>query len=118
MGSIGGLGRELKDIGREMTIEVLCGEGVQKMACTALAETNRLSLRRRALDPLFMLWTVLALPLRRSLSVPNVVTALLSGLRGRFPHLPLRPVTDGALAHSRARPGVALSPALGDRTGL
>lgn len=107
MGSIGGLGRELKEIGREMTIEVLCGEGVQEMARAVLVETDRTARRRRALDPLFMLWTVLALPLRRSLSIPNVVVSLLSGLRGRFPYLPLRPVTDGALAHARVRLGVA-----------
>lgn len=106
MRSIGGLGRGLKEIGKEMTIEVFCGEGVQEMAQTALAETGRTGRRLRALDPLFMLWTVLSLPLRRSLSIPNVVTALLMGLRGRFPHVPLRPVTDGALAHARARLGV------------
>jgi len=115
MRSIGGLGRELKEIGKAMTIEVFCGEGLQAMAQTALAETGRKGKRLRALDPLFTLWMVLVLPLRRSLSIPNVVSALLSGLRGRFPQLPLRPVTDGALAHARWRLGVAPLTALWQR---
>lgn len=55
MGSLGGLGRELKEIGREMSIEVLCGKGFQEMAPTVLLETDRTARHRHALDPLFML---------------------------------------------------------------
>lgn len=107
MKSIGGLGEKLKGVSCRMSIEVLCGDGVQPMAVAALEESNRMGKRHRALHPLFTLWTILALPLYRCQSIPNVVATLLSGLRGRFPELSLRPVKDSALSHARVRMGVA-----------
>jgi len=107
MKNIGGLGEKLKGISCGMSIEVLCAEGVQEMLKTSLERSNRMGKRDRALHPMFTFWTVLALPLYRFQAIPNVVATLLSGLRGRFPKLPLRPVTDSAIAHARRRMGVA-----------
>lgn len=107
MKSIGGWGQSLKEISSAMCVEALCREGFQGMAQAALAETGRQGRRLRVLHPLFVLWLVLILPLHRSLSIPNVVATLISGLRGRFPRLALRGVTESALAHARCRLSVA-----------
>lgn len=107
MKNIGGLGEKLKGISCRMSIEALCGDGVQQMIESALEGSNRMGKRYRALHPIFTLWIILALPLYRFQAIPNVVATLLSGLRGRFPDLPLRPVTDSAIAHARHRIGIA-----------
>ncbi len=63
--------------------------------------------RSSPLDPMLVFWLVLAMGLFRSLSIPNVFAQLMAAWRGTLRGLPLRPVTDGALAHARRRLGVA-----------
>ena len=63
--------------------------------------------RRCPLHPVLVCWLVLALPFHRTLSIANVLLTLVDTWRLRHPRLPLRVVTDGALAHARKRLGVA-----------
>ena len=92
----------------DFRLDVLAGGDVQAAMRRALACLPPRQRRRDSpLDPMLVLWLVLAMGLFRSLSIPNVFARLMSAWRGRLRGLPLRPVTDGALAHARERLGVA-----------
>jgi len=107
MKRIGKAGIQLKDISKEVCIEALCKPGTQEMIRESLEQTGREGQRECPLSPVLTVWLNLAMVLRRSDSIPGALAWLISCLRGRFPELPLRPVTDGALSHARKRLGVA-----------
>lgn len=51
-------------------------------------------------------WLLISMALHRMQSIPGAFARLMSDCRGRHLGLPLRPVSDGALAHARGRLGV------------
>lgn len=90
---------------------VLAGSDVQARIRAALkVRPARQRERSSPLDPVLVFWLVLAMGLFRSLSIPNVFAHLMDAWRRQLRGLPLRPVTDGALAHARERLGVAPVP--------
>lgn len=92
----------------DFCIGVLAGSDVQSRIKAALAaRPPAVHVRRSPLDPVLVFWLVLAMGLLRSLSIPNVFARLMEAWRRVVRGLPLRPVTDGALAHARHRLGVA-----------
>lgn len=68
----------------------------------ANAATRASPLSRQA-----VFWLQLGMALFRDLSIPDVFSRLIADCRGSRLDLPLRPVTCGALAHARARLGIA-----------
>ena len=50
-------------------------------------------------------WLLVAMAIHRGKSIPDAFASLLADCRGRQLGFPLRPVTDGALAHARRRLG-------------
>lgn len=92
----------------DFCVGVLAGGDVQRRIRAALHESQDSRRRRRPgpLHPVMVFWLVLCLPLHRATSIANVFVVLLSALRSRIPAIPLRPVTDGALAHARCWLGV------------
>lgn len=62
--------------------------------------------RSSPLHPMLVIWLCLGMALHRHLSIANVFAHLMDTLRRVEPRLPLRPVTEGALAHARERLGV------------
>lgn len=109
MESIGRIHAALARYGPACCVGVLAGGDVQDRIRGALHATEGSRRRRRPgpLHPLLVFWLVLCLPLHRATSIANVFVLLLSGWRARVRGIPLRPVTDGALAHARRWLGVA-----------
>lgn len=97
---------ELSSIARSFSIEALAGGDVQSKILAALAATGRLQQRESPLQPPLVLWLVLGLTIFRADSIPAVLDRLITGLRERLRGLPLKPVTDSAIAHARVRLGV------------
>ncbi|MBI4576532.1 MAG: transposase domain-containing protein [Planctomycetes bacterium] len=97
---------ELSSVARRFRIEALAGGNVQSEVLAALAATGRIRHRESPLQPPLVLWLVLGLTVFRADSIPAVLDRLVSGLRERLRGLPLNPVTDGAIAHARARLGI------------
>lgn len=93
----------------DFSVGVLAGGDVQDRIRSALHRTkgSRRDRRQGPLHPVLVFWLVLCLPLHRATSIANVFVVLLSALRARILGIPLRPVTDGALAHARGWLGVA-----------
>jgi len=92
----------------DFSVGVLAGGDVQDRIRAALHTAKGSRNRRHGpLHPVLVFWLVLSLPLHRSTSIANVFVLLLSALRARIRGIPLRPVTDGALAHARQWLGVA-----------
>ena len=92
----------------DFCLGVLAGSDMQPRIKAALqARPPTCRGRSSPLDPVLVFWLVLAMGLFRSLSIPNVFRHLMEAWRRVVRGLPLRPVTDGALAHARARLGVA-----------
>lgn len=88
-------------------LDVLAGRDVQVAMRQALARRPpRQRERSSPLNPMLVLWLVLSMGLFRASSIPNVFARLMATCRGPLRGLPLRPVTDGALAHARRRLGV------------
>jgi len=90
------------------SVGVLAGGDVQDRIRAALhaREDSRRERRSCPLHPVMVFWLVLCLPLHRAMSIANVFVVLLTALRARLEGIPLRPVTDGALAHARLWLGV------------
>jgi hypothetical protein len=87
-------------------VGVLAGGRVQQQIEEALRATEDSHPRRECpLHPVLVFWLALCLPLFRALSIPNVFSTLIRPWRERLRGIPLRPVTDGALAHARERLG-------------
>lgn len=108
MKSIGRIHALLARYAPECCVGVLAGGDVQDRIREAIHATQDSRSRRRdgPLHPVLVFWLVLCLPLYRATSIANVLVLLLSGWRGRVRGIPLRPVTDGALAHARDWLGV------------
>jgi len=92
--------------GRVFSIEALCAGPAAALALEALTAAGRLAQRESPLQPLFVFWFVICLPVFRSDSIPSLFARVMEGLRGRLRGLPRRTVTDGALAHARRRLGM------------
>ena len=92
----------------DFCVGVLAGGDVQGRSQAALHAGEDSPRERRScpLHPVMVFWLVLCLPLHRATSIANVFLVLLKGLRARMRGIPLRPVTDGALAHARRWLGV------------
>lgn len=93
-------------VGRVFSIEALCAGEAADLAQECLERASRLAQRESPLQPLFVFWLVICLPIFRGDSIPALLGRLLDGLRTRVRDLPLRVVTDGAIAHARRRLGV------------
>lgn len=93
-------------VGRTFSIEALCGGDVAPLARECLEESGRFAQRASPLQPLFVFWLVMCLPIFRSDSIPALLDRLVEALRTRVLGLPRRAVTDGALAHARNRLGM------------
>jgi hypothetical protein len=73
----------------------------------SLRECGKASYRKGTiLTPLFAVFVVLGLALRRDLSYPHVIAWLVSGLRWLTCSLPSKLVEEGTLSHARKRLGV------------
>lgn len=92
--------------GRVFTVEALCAGNTPQLAVQALELAGKLTQRESPLQPLFMFWFVICLPVFRSDAIPALFARVVEGLRGRIRGLPRRTVTDGALAHARRRLGM------------
>ncbi len=102
----------------DFCLGVLAGGDMQARIERVLArEQATRRWRHSPLHPVLVTWLVLCLPLFRGLSVPNVFAHLMAALRPRVRGLSLRPVTDGALAHARARLGAPVLRALFEELG-
>lgn len=88
---------------KDFCVETFCTGDVAAQARAAIAGIDQ---RECPLHPLFMLWFTICISVFRADSIPAVFNRLLTALRDRFKWLPLRVVTDGALAHARRRLGI------------
>jgi len=93
-------------LGRTFSIEALCTGAAAELARRSLERARKLAQRESPLQPLLVLWLVVCLPIFRGDSIPAILGRLLDALRTRIRGLPLRVVTDGAVAHARQRLGV------------
>ena len=108
MDAIGSAHALLSKHAASFCVGALAGSDVQaKLKAALRAHPLARPQRSSPLDPMLVLWLVLGMGLWRSLSIPNVFRHLMETLRRTLRDLPLAPVTDGALAHARARLGVA-----------
>ena len=99
-----GIHRE--DIGSQIDLRLL-GKQLQPIVEESLRECGKASYRKGTiLTPLFCVFVVLGLAIRRNLSYPHVIDWLVSGLRWLTCCLPSKLVQDGTLSHARKRLGV------------
>ena len=99
-----GIHRE--DIGSQIDLRLL-GKQLQPIIEESLRECGKASYRKGTiLTPLFCVFVVLGLAIRRNLSYPHVIDWLVSGLRWLTCCLPSKLVQDGTLSHARKRLGV------------
>lgn len=94
-------------LARGFAIEALSEGPVAAMAQEALRSCGKLEQRKSPLQPLFVLWFLLARHLFGQDSLRALFERLVVVLRGRIPDLDLRAVTDGAICHARRRLGLA-----------
>ena len=95
-----------KDIGSLVDIPLL-GEQLTPIIEESLRECGKANYRKGTiLTPIFSVFVVLGLAIRRDLSYPHVIDWLVSGLRWLTCCLPPKLVEDGALSHARKRLGV------------
>lgn len=103
MNRIGQVHRALARLSPNFVIDVLAGKDVQE---TIRREIGLLPPRRESpLHPSLVVWLTLGMALFRADSIPNVFSRLLARWRESNIWIPLRAVTDGALAHARKRLG-------------
>lgn len=88
-------------VARDFSLEALAEGPVASMAREALRVCGKGSKRRCPLQPLFVLWFLLARHLFPGDSLSTLFRRLSRSLRGRFADLDDRTVTDGALCHAR-----------------
>lgn len=89
------------------SLDALSNRETESRIRRALAEHGRLLQRASPLQPVLVMWFLLAMTLFRALSIPNVFKQLIAMLRRKKATMPLAAVTDGALAHARVRLGSA-----------
>lgn len=89
-------------------VDIFTGGSLRGKIRKALAAHPPLQRQRSGpLHPALVVWLCLGMALYRHLSIASVFAHLMDSLRRVDPGLPLRPVTEGALAHARTRLGVA-----------
>ncbi len=94
-----------QDIGSLVDMPVL-GEKLKTIIEESLRECGKANYRKGTiLTPLFCVFVVLGLAIRRDLSYPHVIDWVISGLRWLSCCLPPKLVEDGALSHARKRLG-------------
>jgi hypothetical protein len=96
----------LARVARVFSIEALCSGETADLARAALKSAGKFAQRSSPLQPLFVFWFVLCLPIFRGDSIPALLARLMQALRDRIRDLPLHVVTDGAIAHARRRLGI------------
>jgi hypothetical protein len=95
-----------EDIGSQIDLRLL-GKQLQPIIEESLRECGKANYRKGTiLTPLFTVFVVLGLAMRRDLSYPHVINWLVSGLRWLTCCLPAKVVEDGALSHARKRLGI------------
>jgi len=95
-----------KDIGSLVDVPLL-GEKLRPIIEESLRECGKASYRKGTiLTPIFSVFVVFGLAMRRDLSYPHVIDWLVSGLRWLTCCLPPKLVEDGALSHARKRLGI------------
>jgi hypothetical protein len=95
-----------EDIGSLVDIPSL-GEKLKPIVEESLRECGKAKYRKGTiLTPIFSVFVVLGLAIRRDLSYPHVIEWLVSGLRWLTCCLPHKLVEDGALSHARKRLGI------------
>ena len=95
-----------KDIGVLVDIP-LRGEQLKPIIEESLRECGKANYRKGTiLSPVFSVFVVLGLAIRRDLSYPHLIGWLVSGLRWLTCCLPPKLVEDGALSHARKRLGI------------
>lgn len=97
----------LGEVARHFSIEALCAGQVGELIRDILEKAGKLAQRESPLQPLFMFWYTLCLPIFRSDSMPALFDRMVQALRGRVRGLPLRAVTDGALVKARKKLGMS-----------
>lgn len=95
-----------EDIGSQVELRLL-GKQLQPIIEESLRECGKASYRKGTiLTPLFTVFVVLGLAIRRDLSYPHVIDWLVSGLRWLTGCLPAKLVKEGTLSHARKRLGI------------
>lgn len=98
---------ERAEIGAVLDNVPLLGKHLQPVIEESLRECGKAGYRKGTiLTPLFSVFVVLGLALRRDLSYPRVIDWLVSGLRWLNCELPAKVVQEGALSHARKRLGI------------
>ena len=84
-------------------LQPLIGEAVQECGLATVRKGTKLR-------PIFVIWLVLVLTIRRDLNLHKAVNWMLSGIRWFEGHLPASSqlVSDGAISHARERVGVGV----------
>lgn len=108
MNDFGSIHAHLRQFSKDFSIASLANDDVPAVIRSCIAESDpdgawRVSPLARQL----VFWLQLGMALYRTLSIPNVFAKMMADCRGQRLDFPLRPVTDGALAHARVRLGVA-----------
>jgi len=95
-----------KDISSLVDIPWL-GKQLKPIVEESLGECGKANYRSGTiLTPIFTVFVVLGLAIRRDLSYPHVINWLVSGLRWLTCSLPAKLIEDGALSHARKRLGI------------
>jgi hypothetical protein len=82
---------------------------MQPIIAEALAENNKDKYRKGTiLTPVFLVWIILTLTLRRDYSYPKIVNWLLSGKRWTTTNLPANILECGAISRARVKLGVSV----------
>ena len=105
------LGRKFKSIARQDVGSLVdmsfLGEQLKTIIEESLRECGKADYRKGTiLTPMFSVFVVLGLAIRRDLSYPHVIDWLVSGLRWLSCCLPPKLVQEGALSHARKRLGI------------
>lgn len=105
------LGRKSKSIARQDVGSLVdmsfLGEQLKTIIEESLRECGKADYRKGTiLTPMFSVFVVLGLAIRRDLSYPHVIDWLVSGLRWLSCCLPPKLVQEGALSHARKRLGI------------
>lgn len=90
----------------DFSVDMLDTRGFSGLCRDALDETGRWHQRNCPLKAPLVIWLVVMMGLRRSLSIPNVLRQVMRMLRSKEVDLPLLPVTGEAVCHARKRLGV------------
>ena len=108
MKDFGSIHAHLRQFSKDFSLASLAHSDVPALIrrCVAESDPNG-AWRASPLPRVLVFWLQLGMAIFRNRSIPNVFAKLMADCRGQRLDFPLRPVTDGALAHARARLGTA-----------